>query len=200
VNTDETKEILRLICAAYPTQRQRMTGADLHAMLAVWSLGLADVEMEPAVRAVGRIVCTSKFLPSLAEFRAALGDVHHGARRTGAEAWGDIRKLFAYRERSAMADVDPVVLEVCTAQGWIHWRTMWRNGKDIEQWHVAMGEDANPAADRARFIELYDVLTVGERKAAQLAPGGKIPERLAAPEGRQLGAIVKAMLPAGDES
>jgi hypothetical protein len=139
---------------------------------------------DEAVRAAGRIVCTSKWLPSVAEFRAALGEVHHGARRTGAEAWGDVRRLFSYRERAAMADVDPVVLEVCTAQGWIHWRTMWRNGEDIEQWHVAMGEDANPAADRARFIELYDALTVGERKAAQLAPGGKIPERTRSARGR----------------
>lgn len=195
MNTDETKEILRLLCAAYPTQRQRMTGADMHAMLEVWSLALVDIDHDEAVRAAGRIVCTSKWLPSVAEFRAAIGEVHHGVRRTGAEAWGDVRRLFTYRERDAMATVDPVVLEVCTAQGWIHWRTMWRNGEDIEQWHVAMGEDANPAADRARFIELYDALTVGERKAAQLAPGGKIPERIAAPEGKQLGAIVRAMLP-----
>lgn len=196
MTTDETKGILRLICAAYPTQRQRMNASDLHAMLEVWSLALADVDLASARAAAARIVCTSKWLPSIAEFRAAVGDVHHGSRRSGAEAWGDIRPLLEYRDREAMASVDPLVLEVCTAQGWITWRTLWRSGEDVEQWHVTLGE--NLAADRARFIELYDALALSERKTAQLTPGGKIPERIAAPEGRTLGAIVQGMLPSGD--
>lgn len=198
MNTNDTKEVLRLICAAYPTQRQKMTSADMHAMLEVWSLALADIEPEAAVRAAGRIVMTSKFLPSIAEFRAAIGEVHHGVRRTGAEAWGDVRGLFTYRDRGALEGVDPLVLEVLTAQGWIAWRTLWRNGADVEQWHASMPTD-NVSADRARFIELYDALAIGERKAAQLSPGAAIPDRKALPGGEQLGAIVGRMLPGSRE-
>lgn len=198
MTTDETKEILRLLCAAYPTQRQRMTGADLHAMLEVWSLALGAVELSAARAAAGRIVCTSKFLPSIAEFLAAIGDVHHGARRTGAEAWADLRALFTYRDRGERAGVDPLVYAVADAQGWITWRTLWRDGADVEQWHVALTSD-NLAADRARFIELYDAMAIGERREAQLTPGGKIPERLASREGAQLGDIVKRMLPESTE-
>lgn len=190
---DETKEILRLICAAYPTQRQKLTSADMHAMLEVWSLALADVEFALARAAAGRIVCSSKWLPSIAEFRAEIGVMHHGERRNGLDAWGDVRTLRTYREREAMATFDPLVIQVCQRYDWIEWRTLFRNGEDVEQWHVVTGE--NDESDRIRFAQLYDSLARDERKQAQLAPGGKIPQRLPAGEGRTLGAIVAGMLP-----
>lgn len=170
---DDTKHTLKLLLAAYPTQRSRMTPADLRAMLEIWSLALADVALEDARAAVQRIVMTHKWLPSIAEFREEIGTVHHGVRRSGLEAWGDVRGLLAYRNADDTSGVDPVVLEICKRYGWIETRTLTRNGVDLEQWHVVTGE--NESSDRIRFAELYDKLTADGRKAAQLAPGAVNP-------------------------
>jgi hypothetical protein len=189
----EAKEILRLVFGAYPTQRARMQPEDVRAMLEVWSLGLADVDYDVAKIAVGRIVCTSKWLPSIAELRSEIGIVHHGEKRNGLEAWGDVLKLYNFR--SGTDGVDPLVLQVCGAFGWIEHRTLWRNGEDVDQWHVVHGE--NEASDRARFAELYNKLTADERKAAQLSAGAQIPRLKGESGARGLGDIVKGMLPSG---
>lgn len=196
MTASEAKEILRLIYGAYPTQRQRMQPEDVKAMLEVWTIGLGDIPFDVGKSAIGRIVCTSKWMPSIAEFRAEVGELHHGARRNGLDAWGDVRALSTFRERDALATVDPTVMHICQRFNWIEWRTLWRDGADVEQWHVVPGE--NEESDRARFAQLYDSLTRDERKVAQISAGAQIP-RLKQGEGgaRPLGDIVKGMLPSG---
>lgn len=191
MTVDESKEILRLVFGAYPTQRQRMQPDDVRAMLHVWSLALGDVPFEVVKAAIARLVCSSKWMPSIAEVRAEIGTIHHGRRRSGIDAWGDVRALGTYRE--GFDGIDPVVLYACKAFGWIQTRTLWRDGQDVEQWNVATGE--NEAADRARFAELYDKTVADERIAAQISPGAQIPQ-LSEPRGqRALGDIVVGLLP-----
>lgn len=195
MNVTEAKEILRLVFGAYPTQRQRMQPEDVSAMLHVWSIGLADVDFEIGKAAISRLVCTSKWMPSISEMRAELGNLHHGRKRHGVDAWGDLRKLQTYREREALADVDPLVLHVVGLMGWIEWRTLWRGGLDVEQWHVVVPLE-NESSDRARFIEAYDKLTADDRQAAQLSAGAQIPVALQRGRGpKQLGDIVNGLLP-----
>lgn len=197
MTTEQTREVLRLICAAYPTQRQKLRPQDLHAMLEIWSVALADIDIDTAKAAAGRIVMTSKWLPSISEFRAECGTVQNGgdSGRSGLDAWGDIKAMRAYRGREALADFDPIVVKVCIAFDWIVWRTLWRNGEDIEQWHVETGD--NEESDRIRFAQLYERTQADDRRQGQLTPGAKIPQRIAAPGGKTLGAIVQGMLPSG---
>ncbi|HUS27572.1 MAG TPA: replicative helicase loader/inhibitor [Kofleriaceae bacterium] len=193
-NTEIT-QALKLIFAAYPQQRARMSADDVKAMHDVWSLAFADVSLEPAKAAIARHVCTSKWMPSIAEIREQLGTLHHGLKRSGINAWGDLKALRTYREREAMEQVDPVVLFVCRAFDWIEWRTLLKASGDIEQWHVVVPLE-NEASDRARFAELYDKTIADERTTAQLSAGGKIPAQLQrSRDGRQLGDIVSGLLP-----
>lgn len=195
MNVTETKEILRLVFGAYPTQRQKMQPDDVAAMLNVWSLGLADVAFEVVKAAIARLVCTSKWMPAIAEVRAEIGELHHGRRRSGIEAWGDLHAMQTPRERDAMALVDPITLYVCKAMGWIETRTLWRGGEDVEQWYVVVPLD-NESSDRARFAELYDKTASDERRTAQISAGAQIPQLDRPREPRRLGDIVAGLLPA----
>lgn len=181
MTTDETKQILRLVCAAYPSQRQKMTARDLHAMLDVWSAALADIPFDDAQKAVARIVCSSKWMPSIAEFRAEVGEMHAGAVRKGGEAWGDVLKAVGRFGSGRSPTFDDPLVAYCVDS--IGWRS------------ICMSDETDPAP-RARFIDLYDSLARDERKLAQLTPGGKIPPRLATQEPAQLGDIVVGLLPA----
>lgn len=169
MTTSETIELVRFVLAAYPAQRSRMSGEDAKAMVAAYAAGLADVELEHARAGATRLIRTSKWLPSVAELREAIGVVHAGERRSGIDAWGDVVSMRTYRDREALETFDPLVVELCRRFGWIEWRVLVRGGRDVDQWHVVSGE--NEPADRARFAEAYDKLTASARREAQAAPG-----------------------------
>lgn len=172
----EAAEVVKLLFALYPTQRRSMSAKDAEMFTSVCMDAFADLEAGAARAAITRLAMTAKWLPTIAEIREAVGIVHHGDRRDGISAWGDVLELHGFRNREALADFDPLVIEVCQRFGWIEWRTLWRAGQDIEQWHVVHGE--NESADRARFVEAYDKAAMKQRKDAQVSPGGKNPNLL----------------------
>jgi hypothetical protein len=186
MTADETTAILRLLAAAYPTQRQRMSRDDARAMAAVYIAGLADLDADRVRAAVDRLVKSSRWIPTIAEIREAAVDVAHGTRAPGGEAWGRclalIRRYGSHRWPGIDFEVgDPVLLATIRSLGWYD-----------------LCSSDNPHADRARFIELYDQLAQGERKEAAIAPGAtspSLPQRTTEP--RRIGELVSGLLPEG---
>lgn len=182
----EVRDVLKLIAAAYPTQRQRMSNDDVRAMAAVYTAGLLDLDYDRVNAAVNRLVKASKWIPTIAEIREAAVDVAHGARAPGGQAWGQclalVRKYGLPRWPGIDFEVaDPVLRATIRALGW-----------------ADLCNSENPAADRARFIELYDQLAQGERKEAAIAPGATsraLPQRTT--EQRRIGELVPGLLPEG---
>lgn len=187
MTAEQTTTILRMLAAAYPTQRQRMSRDDVRAMAAVYIAGLADLDADRVRAAVNRLVKASKWIPTIAEIREAAVDVAHGARRPGGDAWGRclalIRRYGSHRWPGIDFEVDdPLLLATIRALGWYE-----------------LCASDNPHADRARFIELYDQLAAGERKEAAIAPGATspaLPQRTTEP--RPLGELVVGLLPQGE--
>lgn len=62
---DEAGELLKLLCAAWPSAPFPEPTAKLYAV------NLMGMELEPAARAVRALIASSRFLPSIAELRAA---------------------------------------------------------------------------------------------------------------------------------
>lgn len=183
----EVRDVLKLLAAAYPTQRQRMSNDDVRGMAAIYTAGLLDLDAARVRAAVDRLVKSSRFIPTIAELREAAVDVAHGARAPGGEAWGRclglIRRYGSHRWPGIDFEVaDPALLATIRALGWAE----------------LCGSD-NAAADRARFIELYDQLAKSERKEAAIAPGATsraLPQRTTEP--RAIGVLLPGLLPEGD--
>src|SRR5690606_27246197 len=107
-----------------------------------------------------------EWLPIPSEIRRTCLELEYGARRTGAEAWGDVTRAihevgsYGYPEFK-----DQVVTECVRIMG-------WRN--------LAL-ESSNDASDRSRFIELYDALTDRAWKDAQAGQDFALPPAVALP-------------------
>lgn len=196
----EAARIVAVILASYPTQAEKLLNPKRQvAMVEAFESLLSDVSYEHANAAVRALVQTSKFMPSIAEIRASALELVRGPVRAGVDAWGDLRQLRAFRDRDAMTEVDPLVLQVCQRYGWIEWRTYFRGSEDIEQWHVVTSE--HEASDRARFAELYDKLASQAQREAQSpllaaareAREGGAASALVADVAKQLSAPRKAM-------
>jgi hypothetical protein len=127
------------------------------AKLETWARILRGFDYASTKEAIGRLVHTNKFVPAIAEIRAVALDIEHGPQRTGAEAWGavcaEIRRVGSY-ESPRFAD--PGVTECVRLMDWRY---------------LCLSE--NEAADRARFIELYDNLQTRARQ--DLAAGRALP-------------------------
>lgn len=191
----EVRGVLKLLAAAYPTQRQRMTNDDVRAMAAVYTAGLLDLDAERVAAAVNRLVKSSRWIPTIAEIREAAVDVAHGERRAGGEAWGEVtreaRRICGLSESDVIRDpelakprlADPIAIAAARSIGWDEIRD--RRIGDV--------------STRARFIELYDQVAAREHKEAAIAPGATskaLPQRTTEP--RTMRDLVTGLLPEGE--
>ena len=150
----ETKKVVGLLLAAFPNARMTEATVDLYERM------LVDLDFGQAQDAVGRLICTSRFMPTIAEIREASADLSIGPARTGVAAWADV--MLAIR-RVGQYDLptfeDPIVAECVRAMGWRYLCTA----------------DVPESVDRARFAELYNDLQRRTRVQTITAPGRLLP-------------------------
>jgi hypothetical protein len=153
---------------------------------------MLDLPYEAADAAVRRLIATwqptsANRYPSIPTLRAAVLAQQTGRRRSGIEAWGDLRKMTGSYEESRFDEMDPIVRQCLDALGWIEWSPFFSAARgEFMKWKLVLGE--NEAADRARFVELYDRIAAAQHEdtiVGALAP--PLPRR-------QMGAGVAALL------
>lgn len=148
VTAPEVAKLVAVLMAALP-------GAHVGPQTsAVYERMLADLDFETARVAVEQVLATWRYasmLPSVAEIRDRVMALKHGEVSAGGEAWGLVQRAIASRGRNRTPGVDfelePVALETVRALGWVN-----------------LCSSETPAADRARFIELYDQLAARGRR------------------------------------
>jgi hypothetical protein len=171
----ECSKLVALLAAAYRDAAISDTTADVYETL------LADLSYQSGQAAIHRLICTSKWLPTVAEIRQTAADIERGPVRRGAEAYADvIAEIRRTGQYGVPRFTDPIVTECVTLM-------TWRG--------LCLGD--NEAADRARFIELYDSLAARQRVdivAGRQLPSG--PRGLALPPvaARQLASPVRVSM------
>lgn len=169
---DVTRLVAMLAAAYRDTKLTRET-------CEVYETMLLDLDFEVAKQAIARLIATAKWFPTIAEIRTAATDIQRGPVRKGGEAFGDVlaevRRTGAY---GAPSFEDPVVTECVRLVGWL---TLCRGD--------------NEAADRARFIDLYDGLAARGRTdavAGRALPAPVSGLGLPSPVGRLMNALPAA--------
>src|SRR6185369_4442715 len=151
----EAAKSVAVLAAAYPNARWAA------ATIQVYEEMLGDLDFQLVKRAISRLVCTSKFLPTIAEIREASADLSLGPSRSPIDAWGDvtmaIRRIGSYFTPKIN---DPLVADCVRIMG-------WRN--------LCLG-DSSEMADRARFAELYGDMQRKQRLNDLSEPGLLLPE------------------------
>lgn len=138
----ETAKITAVLMLAYPDRS-----------FALYERLLADLDYATTNAAIERLVATSKWPPTIAEIREAALALVVGELRPGGEAWGDVLHAIGTYGNARTPGVhfdfgDPIVAQCVTA---LKWR------------ELCLSE--NQAADRARFIELYDRAAATQRRS-----------------------------------
>jgi hypothetical protein len=171
----EAAKLVAMLSAAYRDAKLNAEASQVYEAM------LADLDFGLAQQSVARLICTSKWLPTVAEIRQTAADIERGPVRRGAEAYADvIAEIRRTGQYGTPRFTDPVVTECVTLM-------TWRG--------LCLGD--NEAADRARFIELYDSLAARQRVdivAGRQLPSG--PRGLALPPvaARQLASPVRVSM------
>jgi hypothetical protein len=139
VTNQEASQVVFMLFAAFPQSE----GKQSEERLQLYKQMLLDLDFSEAKAAVIRVIQGSKFLPTIAEIRAAARDLRTGLRRTGMEAWGDVINAIRYvgSYRSPRFE-DQRVAKVVECMGWQE---------------LCLGD--NESSLRARFIEAYEAIS-----------------------------------------
>lgn len=183
----EVAKLVAVLMAALPGAHVASStdpdGKVVNRTSAVYERMLADLDFDIARVAVEQVLATWRYasmLPSVAEIRERYMALKHGELSAGGEAWGLVQRAITSRGRNRIPGVDfelePVALETVRALGWAN-----------------LCNSENQAADRARFIELYDQLAARGRRETVVA---SLP---ATQRFRELAAGVAGALTAGED-
>lgn len=157
----EVTELVAILVAAFPRPPIGEKTIEVYERM------LADLDRELAHRAVARLIATAKFLPTIAEIRAAATELTLGPRRLGGEAWGDVGAAIREFGRYQAPEFDDPLTAECVRQlGWL-----------------TLCDSTNDVADRARFVELYDGLALRQRADAVAGPALALPSPTGQPGG-----------------
>lgn len=155
---DEVDKVLAILLANWPALRVQQP---LEAISSAWYMGLADLEPDGLMQAVQQVITTATFFPCVAELRKAyfeLGEMANGIP-AAQEAWAEVKHAF-HRGFSRW--------HAPTCETWTH-PIVHRALDCIGGWY-ALCDSENDAADRARFIEAYNVLLGRARDRERMSP------------------------------
>jgi hypothetical protein len=157
----EVAELVALLSAAYVRPPVTKATCQLYEQM------LKDLDRDIAHKAVARLIATAKWLPSVAEIRAAAVEVQLGVRRSGIDAWGDVlqaQAIVGFKQKSegawtpADAPLVSPVFEDATVARCVQRMGGWIAFRDVDSF------------DRSKFCELYDKLAEDERRDAVAGP------------------------------
>ena len=168
MNRQEAARIVAVIMHACPSQAARIDAQRANGMVDAYEALLSDLTYEQCNAAVRILLQSKNWMPSVAEIRAAVVELDRGPVRPGGEAWGHVKAAIGRYGSYRTPGSDFVFADQTTARcvAALGWQTL------------CLSE--NEAADRARFIELYD------RLAAQSHREALSPLLAAANENKQL--------------
>ena len=156
MTSEEFKLLARGLKAAYPVQ----SFLPDEYSLKLWHRLLSDVDFAKAQVAAMQLICTSKFPPTIAEFREACNSVADASPRSWLDGWGAVQKLiskYGYcrpeEAKAALAEADPIAARVVENLGWQN-----------------LCESENAVADRANFRQAYEICNAREKEMSMLPP------------------------------
>jgi hypothetical protein len=118
VNRKEIINLLGIATANFPSTQEK----DMKPTAVLWEKALSDISYDVAEKALIKVLSTSKFFPTLADIREAVGQITEPRTLDAMEAWGligqSIRKFGFYRQKEAMESLPDDVAEMVKQFTW----------------------------------------------------------------------------------
>lgn len=137
-------------------ERVRFKISDKKDTLLFWYSLFENDSPQVFMMAIGRVISTSEFAPTVAAIRKQIEELTNPvARFTADDAWGEVTKAIrnfgTYRETEALESMSPITRKIVTAMGYKL---------------LCLSEDQ--MVDRAHFLKMFEQYKDRERKEYML--------------------------------
>lgn len=150
----EARKLTFMLWDRYPHAKREETTLEGYAN------GIRDLRFDDVAEALGRIVRTSEcaFPPTVAKVRRSVLEAKQGPRRTGEEAWGiALQGIRKFGRDTVPKFSDRTITQV--VRMWGGWCAFCNS------------PESDSMADRARFINLYNDMSLKSVESHLAAPG-----------------------------
>ena len=150
----QTAKLVTVALAAYPTPASFLGPDAVEDMTSAWHMVLVDLEYADAQAALARYMATvTDKIPSPGHIRQIVSESKIGRRRSGLDAWGDVKRAISADGRYRTPRfADPLVARAVDAIGW-----------------AAICDSEDEMVERAHFARAYDALAVSAAEDATVA-------------------------------
>lgn len=169
----QVSELLAMLAASFPAFKKTfdaLNDGSLREMVHAYHLALHDIDADLLAQVVQHIISTATFFPSAGEIRSTafrLADIGLGIP-TAQDAWAEVsvmsRKGFYKQTDGGWYQVRPPNVD-----DWSH--PLVQKAVDAVGGWVALRTSENPVADRARFIQAFDVYVKRYQETERMLPG-----------------------------
>jgi hypothetical protein len=169
----EVAELIAILAASFPAFKEklgRFAKQEKQRMVHAYHIALSDIDADLLGCVVEHIISTATFFPSAGEIRRAafhLAEIGLGIP-SAQDAWAEVsamtRKGFYKQAAGGWYEVRPP-----TPDDWSH--PLVQKAVDAVGGWVALRTSENTVADRARFIQAYDVYVERYRETERMLPG-----------------------------
>lgn len=161
----EISKVIMVLAASFPNFKPGYTPQErkvrLAEMVQAYTAILGDLDADRLAQTAYHLASINTFFPSAAELRAAYFSMEERATGvpTADEAWNEVKRLFhrgysRYRAPPSEVFSHPLVQKAMEGiGGWL-----------------ALCNSENDAADRARFLQAYDIHMRREREMSRMLP------------------------------
>ncbi len=169
----EIAELIAMLAVSFPAFKgklEQFSKADKQRMVKAYHIALGDIDADLLACVVEHIISTATFFPSAGEIRSTayhLAEVGLGIP-SAQDAWAEVsamtRKGFYKQADGGWYQARPPLPE-----DWSH--PLVQKAVDAVGGWVALRTSENTVADRARFIQAYDVYVERYREQERMLPG-----------------------------
>jgi hypothetical protein len=193
----EIVKLWAVLCATYPQYSKDLQPDTLELTVSVYQELLADIPIATLQASAKQHIASSKWFPTVAELRQGATSISTTQHVTALEAWGEVKAaMLAWNRYSNGGDPawptfsNPLIANMVRNLGGM----------------IALQDSENEVADRARFVEGYNVLLRRAEDDKMLLPGTReLRQQIAAGNGapqltdgngaRRVGDVLAGLLP-----
>lgn len=163
-------KVIGVLAQFFPAYANKRNADDWRATITAYYLVLCDIDDEVLERAALDLGGRAAFFPSAGELRQAAFDLYDLGHDipTAQDAWAEVSRrlrsgFYVQDEHGAYQRRAP------RAEDWSH-PLIQKAVDGVGGWQTLRAQDANEAANRARFLEAYQVYAARERRDRDMLP------------------------------
>ena len=157
----EAIKIMTILKTAYPNFYKDYSKEELNAAIDLWATMFVDEHPKIVTEAVKALICTHKYLPTIADIKEKIATITRPQEMTEMEAWQKVKAAISYYNAAENFDQLPPTLQKIVG-----------SPNTLREWAVMDGEVVNSVI-QSNFMRSYKAKVAQQKEYAMIPSSTK---------------------------